>query len=87
MGGATATLERIDTVLSEVPAPLDPYEECYRIIDELPEEGINILPTAIDEADMCLASLADTMLPPVARGVGMPAPVVLGQRSPYIYEI
>lgn len=84
MGGATAVLEQIDTVLSEAPAPPDPYEECYRIIDELPEEGINILPTAIDEGDLCLVSLADTMLPPVARGVGMPASVVLGQRSLYL---
>lgn len=85
MGGATALLERIDEVLAaEHPAPPDPLEECYRIIDGLPEEGINILPTATDEAEICLASLADVMLPPVARRTGMPVVVALGQRSTHI---
>ena len=90
MGERLAVLERADEDLpwwhSSMDAPVAAVDDALldevdAILDELPEEGIQILPTAADAQEIAIGALHRQLLPPVARFADMPRPVEIGQRS------
>lgn len=84
MAGETATLDRIDEILATVSSLPEVLEECCEIVDGLPEEGIRILPTEVDGADICVGATGHYLLPPVARRAGALTVAALGQRRAFL---
>ncbi len=92
MGEATGVLERIDEALvfndevisAATPVPPDLLGEIDVLLEESMENGITILPTAVDEREVMIGAFMRHALPAVARRTGMPLSAVVGQRSIYV---